>query len=82
MVLVFYIDDAPAVLTAADLTPIDDNGVLRADDSKGNEVFDAAVHGALFLVLFLVVVGVHAEVVEGELFLDALLEFHALFEGK
>lgn len=82
MVLVFYIDDAPAVLAAPDLTPVDDNGVLGADDGEGYEFFDAAVHGTLFLVLLLVLVGVHAEVVESELFLDALLECHALVEGK
>lgn len=82
MVLVFYIDYAPAILAAPDLTPVDDNGIFGADNGEGYEVFDAAVHGTLFLILLLVVVRVHTEVVKSELFLDPLLEGHALVKGK
>lgn len=40
------------------------------------------VQGALLLVKLVVVVGVHLEVVEGELLLDALLEGLAFFQRK
>lgn len=82
VVLVFHVDDAPAVLAAPDLTAVDDNGVLRADDCEGYKIFDAAVHGTLFLVLFLIVVGIHAQVVESELLLNTLLEGHALVQSE
>ena len=82
VVLVFHVDDAPAILAAPDLTPVDDNGVLGADDCEGYKVFDAAVHGTLFLVLFLVVVRVHAQVVESKLLLNTLFEGHALVQGE
>lgn len=82
MVLVLDVDDAPAVLAAAHGSPADDDGVLAADDGEGDHAVDAGVGGAFLLVLLVVVVGVHAEVVEGEFLLDALFEGHALFQGE
>ena len=79
MVLILDIYDAPAVLAASYLAPTYDNRVLGAYDSKGDEVFDGGVCGALFLVLLVVVVGVHAKVMEGEFLLDSFFECHAFF---
>lgn len=82
MIFILHVDNAPTVLPTADLATIDDNRVLRADDGERDEVFDVGVQGAFFFILFVVVVGVHAEVVEGEFFLNALLEGEAFFEGE
>jgi hypothetical protein len=41
-----------------------------------------SVDGTLLIVQLVVVVGVHLQVVEGELLLNALLESLALFEGE
>jgi hypothetical protein len=41
-----------------------------------------SVDGALLIVQLIVIVGVHLQVMEGELLLDALLESQALFEGE
>lgn len=41
-----------------------------------------SVDGTLLIVQLVVIVGVHLQVVEGELLLDALLESQALFEGE
>jgi hypothetical protein len=41
-----------------------------------------SVDGTLLIVQLIVIVGVHLQVVEGELLLDALLESQALFEGE
>lgn len=43
---------------------------------------DLGVHSPLLLVKLIVVVGVHLEVVEGKLLLDALLECLTLFQGQ
>lgn len=43
---------------------------------------DLDVDGTLFIIEFVIVVGVHLQVVEGKLFLDSLLECLTLFEGK
>lgn len=43
---------------------------------------DLNVDGTLFIIKFVIVVGVHLQVVEGKLFLDSLLECLTLFEGK
>ncbi len=82
MVLILYIDDAPSILSTAHRATIDDNRVLRSDDREGYQIIDIRIHGALLLVLLVVVVGVHTQVVEGELFLDALFESLAFLEGK
>lgn len=37
VVLVLNVDDAPPVLTAADLLAVDDDVLLRADNGEGNE---------------------------------------------
>lgn len=43
---------------------------------------DLSVETTLLLIKLIVVVGVHLEVVEGELLLDTLLELLALLEGE
>lgn len=80
--LVLHVNDPPTVLATADLTAIDDDAVFGSDDSERDEVFEMGVEMALFFVLLVVIVGVHAEVVEGEFFLDALFEGKALFESE
>lgn len=82
MVLVLHVDDAPTVLATADLAAVDDDAIFGADDSKRDEVFEVGVEMTLFFVLLVVIVGVHAEVMEGKFFLDALFEGKALFKGK
>ena len=82
MVLILHVDHAPAVLATPDVFSVHDDGIFRADDGERDEIFDAAVQGTLFFVLLFVVVGVHAQIVEEELFLDALLEGHAFFESE
>lgn len=41
VVLVLNVDHTPAVLTAADLLAIDDDGLLTADDREGDDVLGA-----------------------------------------
>jgi hypothetical protein len=41
-----------------------------------------SVDGTLLIVQLVVIVGVHLQIVEGELLLNALLESLALFEGE
>ena len=80
VIFVLDVDDAPSVLPASYGSSAHDYGFLRSDDSKRDEVLDLCVHGALFFILLVVVVGVHSEVVESKFLLDALFEFHAFFE--
>jgi hypothetical protein len=80
MILVFHIDDTPAVLTSANLLAADDDSLLAPDNSEGNDVLDLGVDGALFVVELVVIVWVHLQIVEGELLLYALLESTAFFE--
>jgi hypothetical protein len=56
--------------------------VLRADDGERNDRLDLSVHSSLLRVILLVLVGVHPDVVEGELLLDAVLELLALLKGE
>lgn len=82
MVLVLDVDDAPSVLPAAHRAASDDNVLFGADDGKGDEVLHFGVGRAFFFVVLVVIVGEHAEVVEGEFFLYALFKGHAFFEGE
>ena len=82
MVLIFHIDQAPSVLSTAHRTAVDDNGVLGSNHREGYQVLDIGVHGALFLVLLVIVVGVHAQIVKSEFFLYALFESLAFLEGE
>lgn len=43
---------------------------------------DLSVDGALLVVELVIIIGVHLQVVESKLLLDALLEGQALFEGE
>lgn len=80
--LILDVDDTPSVLSAANLLAVDNDRLLGSDDSEGDEALDLAVQGALLLVKLVVVVGVHLEVVESELLLNALLEGQALLRGQ
>lgn len=60
--------------------PVNVHGVLRANNGEGNDGLDLSVHSGLFRIVLLVLVGVHPDVVEGELLLDAILELLALLE--
>ena len=82
MVLVLHVDHAPPILAATHRFAADHNVLFGTDDGEGDEIFHAGVEGALFFVVLVVVVGKHAEVVEGEFLLDALFEGLAFFEGK
>ena len=79
MAFILDVDDAPSVLAASNRSSSHDDVLLRADDSERNEVFDFAVSCALLTVLLVVVVGVHAEIMESEFFFDPLLKGHAFF---
>ena len=82
VVLVFDINDTPAVLAAAHGAPSYNDGVFATNNSEGNLGVDAGVGSAFFFVLLIVVIGIHAQIMESELFLNALFEGHALFEGE
>lgn len=82
VVLVFDVDDTPFVLSAANLLAIHNDRFLAAHDRERNDVLDGCVGGSLLVIQFLVVVGVHLEVVEGKFLLDTLLERPAFLEGK
>lgn len=82
MVFILYIDDTPSVLASADLAAVDDDAVFATDDRERNKVVDVRVQLTFFIVLLLVIVRVHAEVVEGKFFLDALFEGEAFFKGE
>ena len=82
MIFVLDIDDAPSILSASNLLTIDNNGLFAADYSKWDDVFDSCVCVTLFVVELIVVVGVHSDVVEGELFPDSLLKCATFFEGE
>lgn len=82
VILVFHVDHPPAILTAAHRTTANDDGVLATNDGKGDHAVDTGIHGTFLLILLVVVIWVHAEVVEGKFLLDALLEGHALFKGE
>jgi hypothetical protein len=63
-------------------SPVNVDGVLRADDSEGNDGLYLSVHSSLLRVVLLVLVRVHPDVVEGELLLDAVLELLALLKRE
>jgi hypothetical protein len=56
--------------------------VLRADNGERNDGLDLSVHSSLLRVVLLVLVGVHPDVVESELLLDAVLELLALLKSE
>lgn len=102
--LILDVDHAPAVLAAADLLAVDDDGLLTADDGEGDDLLYAcqkqkqtcllsrggdlcpylnlSVDRALLIIELLIIVGVHLEVVEGELLLNALFEGLALLKSQ
>lgn len=82
MVLILDIDHPPAILPTSDRAPAYDDVVLGTDHGERDQVFDVGVESALFFILLVIVVGVHAQVVEDEFFLNALFEGHAFFEGQ
>ena len=92
------VDDTPLVLATADVPAVDNNGPLRADDGKGKEFLVEVsrrpvaprhvphLNGLLCLdflvVILLIVVRVHAQVVELELLLYPVLELGTLLQGQ
>ena len=82
VVLVLYIDDTPLVLTPSDLSAIDNDSLLTANDGKGNNVLDRGIYSPLFIVQLAIVIRIHLEVVECELLLYSLLECSTFFEGQ
>lgn len=82
MILILDVDDAPTILTSSHLLATDDDGLFASDHSKGDNVLDLSVDGALFVVKLIVVVWVYLEVVEGEFLLYALFESTPFFEGQ
>ena len=51
--LVFHVDETPAVLVATDLLAVNNNGLLRANNSKGDDALDLLVQLSAFLVVVL-----------------------------
>lgn len=82
MVLVFDINDAPAVLTASDLLSTNNDSLLRADDGEWNDVLDLSIEGNFFLVVLLIIVWIHAQVVESEFLSYPFLERSPLLQGQ
>jgi len=80
VVFVLDIDDAPFVLSPADLLATNNDGLFAANDRKGDDVLDCGIGGTLLVVELVIVVRVHLEVVEGELLLDSLFEGSAFLE--
>jgi len=82
VLLVLDIDSTPSVLAATDSLAVDVDVAFAADDGERNDGLDLRVHGGLFTVVLLVLVWVHANVVESELLLDAVLEELSLLQGE
>ena len=82
MVLVLHINHTPPILAATHRLAADHDVLFGANDGEGDEIFHAGVEGALFFVVLVVVVGEHAEVMEGEFLLDALFEGLTFFESQ
>lgn len=51
-------------------------------DDKRKTNLDLDIHHALLVIQFVVVIGIHLEVVEGKFLLDALLESLSFFQGQ
>ncbi len=82
VILVLDIDDAPSVLSAANLLAINNDRFFAADNGEGDNVLDGSIGRALFIVELIVVVGIHFDVVEVEFLLYSLLEGPALLQGQ
>ena len=82
MIFVFHIYHAPSVLASSDRTTVGDDVFLGPNNGEGDKVFHSGVYGAFFFIMFIIVVGKHAEVVKSEFFLDALFEGVTLFESE
>lgn len=82
VVLVFHIDHTPSVLATSYGAAPDNNIILGANDSKGDQAFNGVVHGAFLLVLLFIVVGIHPQVVEGKFLLYTFLEGETFLERQ
>lgn len=82
MILILDIDNTPSVLTTSNLSSTNNNVLLTSNDSEWDDVLDGGVQRSLLIVKFIIVVRVHLEVVECELFLYTFLECASLFESK
>lgn len=82
MVFVFDVDNSPTVLTSSYRTAPNHNRVLTANHSEWDHGVDVGIHAPFLLVLFVVVVRIHAKVVECEFLLYSLLEGQTLLQSK
>lgn len=69
-------------MASTDLLAVDDNRLLGTNNGERNDILDLGVPCALLIVQFVVVVGVHLQVVESKLLLNPLLEGSTLLEGE
>ena len=82
VVLIFDVDDAPLVLSSADLLAVNNDCLLAAHHSKWDDILDSRVCGSFLVIQLFVVIWIHLQVVEGKLLLDALLERTAFLKGE
>ena len=80
MVLVFDVDDTPTILTSSNLLAANNDGLFASHNRERDDVLDLGVDSSFFVIKFIIVVGVHLEVVESEFLLDALLESTAFLK--
>jgi hypothetical protein len=70
MALVLDIDNTPAVLATANGLTVDNDGAVRADNSKGNHALNALVQLDFLIVELLRIEGIEADAVVVELGAD------------
>ena len=94
------VDDAPTILSTADLPAIDDDVLFTAHNRKRNDILqrtvssnmtgeeedteylDLNINGTLLVIEFIIIIGIHFQVVKSKLLLDSLLESLAFIEGQ
>lgn len=82
VVLVLDVDNTPLVLATTDVLAINNNSPLGTDNGKGQELLDGLLCLNFLAVILLIVVGVHAQVVELELLLYSVLELSTLLHRQ
>lgn len=82
VVFILDINHTPSVLTSTDLLSVHNDGLLRSNDGKWDDVLDLRIKCTLLLIKLIVIVGVHLQVVEDKLLLDSLLECCSLLQGE
>ena len=76
------INHTPPVLAPPHLLTVDNDGFLGSNHSERNDILDLSIERTFLFVQLVVIVGVHLQVVEGELLLDSLLESSTLLHGE